>query len=192
MERNGIPTTYHNYKFRSRLEATWACFFDQCGWKWKYEPFDYDGYIPDFALLLPAGNVLAEVKPCLSLKDMKDHTKKIDDSPWNGEALILGVGLLQTESAWNRYLGLIGHYDIGPSRVWEPCAIHFCAEVFSDNPGHTGFHPTDGGWWCRYGGKTCDHKWYISPEEEFDSRWAHAQNMVQWAPKMFGLADAAR
>jgi hypothetical protein len=49
-----IETEYKGYRFRSRLEARWAVFFDECGFKWEYEPegFDVDGvkYLPDFRL----------------------------------------------------------------------------------------------------------------------------------------------
>ena len=31
----GIPTVYDLVRFRSRLEAKWARFFDFCGWKWS-------------------------------------------------------------------------------------------------------------------------------------------------------------
>lgn len=47
---NAIPTVYADVQMRSRLEATWAAFFDQMGWKWSYEPVDLDGWIPDFVL----------------------------------------------------------------------------------------------------------------------------------------------
>jgi len=53
-------TMYAGCLFRSRLEATWAAFFDICGIKWVYEPFDLPGWSPDFLL---SDNVLAEVKP---------------------------------------------------------------------------------------------------------------------------------
>lgn len=56
----GIPTVYAGIQFRSRLEARWAAFFDQCGWRWEYEPFDLPGWIPDFML---EGRVAVEVKP---------------------------------------------------------------------------------------------------------------------------------
>ena len=50
-----IDTIYNGYKFRSRLEARWAVFFDAAGIKYEYEPegFDLgDGclYLPDFYL----------------------------------------------------------------------------------------------------------------------------------------------
>lgn len=57
------PTTYAGVEFRSRLEATWAAFFDICGVKWEYEPVDLDGWVPDFSLKLSGALVLAEVKP---------------------------------------------------------------------------------------------------------------------------------
>lgn len=45
-----IPTVYRGIQMRSRLEAKWACCFDQLGWTWEYEPFDLKGWIPDFIL----------------------------------------------------------------------------------------------------------------------------------------------
>ena len=50
-----IETEYKGYRFRSRLEARWAVFFDACGVRWEYEPEGYvltDGqyYLPDFLL----------------------------------------------------------------------------------------------------------------------------------------------
>ncbi|SRR6266581_1890630 len=50
-----IETVYNGYRFRSRLEARWAVFFDTLGIEYRYEPegFDLDGiwYLPDFFLL---------------------------------------------------------------------------------------------------------------------------------------------
>lgn len=63
-----IPTMYAGVQFRSRLEARWAAFFDLAGWRWEYEPFDLEGYIPDFRVQVLSGLlriddwVLAEVK----------------------------------------------------------------------------------------------------------------------------------
>jgi hypothetical protein len=62
-----IETIYQGYRFRSRLEARWAVFFDALGVKWEYERegFDLGGelgyYLPDF--YLPKFNTWAEVKP---------------------------------------------------------------------------------------------------------------------------------
>ena len=47
-----IETCYKGYRFRSRLEARWAVFFDALGLEWQYEAegYDLDGdwYLPDF------------------------------------------------------------------------------------------------------------------------------------------------
>ena len=61
-----IDTHYKGYKFRSRLEARWAVFFDTLGLKWEYEKegFEFnDGtrYLPDF--WLSEVKMWAEVKP---------------------------------------------------------------------------------------------------------------------------------
>ena len=56
------PTLYKGIRFRSRLEARWAVFFDALGIEWTYEP-NVDGapagYLPDFDL----GHFYFEVKP---------------------------------------------------------------------------------------------------------------------------------
>lgn len=61
-----IATQYKGYRFRSRLEARWAVFFDALGIEWQYEAEFYDlgaagGYIPDF--WFPKHKAWAEVKP---------------------------------------------------------------------------------------------------------------------------------
>ena len=59
---NAIPTKYRGRNYRSRLEARWAAFFDMVGWTYEYEPIDFNGWIPDFAII--GKEVLfVEVKP---------------------------------------------------------------------------------------------------------------------------------
>jgi hypothetical protein len=60
-----IETVYNGYRFRSRLEARWAVFFDTLGIPYEYEFEGYqldDGamYLPDF--LLPDQDVFVEIK----------------------------------------------------------------------------------------------------------------------------------
>ncbi len=47
---------YGGIWFRSRLEAQWACFFDQAKWKWDYEPMDLAGWTPTFRVEFPCGH----------------------------------------------------------------------------------------------------------------------------------------
>ena len=52
---NPIETKYRGYKFRSRLEARWAVFFDAMSIEFQYEPEGFKlksgWYLPDFWLL---------------------------------------------------------------------------------------------------------------------------------------------
>lgn len=86
-EVSTIDTRYNGYRFRSRLEARWAIFFDQMGVTYLFEPegFELGGvkYLPDFRLTEGVKvygetdrllNVWAEVKPSLIL-DEEDRQK---------------------------------------------------------------------------------------------------------------------
>lgn len=60
-----IETEYKGYRFRSRLEARWAVFFDTAGIPWDYEPEGYElstgeRYLPDF--YLPNERLFVEIK----------------------------------------------------------------------------------------------------------------------------------
>lgn len=61
--KKGIPTKYRGRQYRSRLEARWAAMFDMLGWKYEYEPFDLNGWIPDFVINGIDYFSLVEVKP---------------------------------------------------------------------------------------------------------------------------------
>ena len=79
-----IPTTYSGHKFRSRLEARWAVFFDAAGIRWIYEPegipLPFGWYLPDF--ILPEHGWLIEIKPRMNNRRPKhrvfvwQHTTK--------------------------------------------------------------------------------------------------------------------
>jgi hypothetical protein len=65
---SAIETRYKGYRFRSRLEARWAMFYDLVGMPWTYEtePVSVHGeaYLPDFRLHFGAARLLVthEVK----------------------------------------------------------------------------------------------------------------------------------
>jgi hypothetical protein len=93
-KQHGIPTVYRGVQYRSRLEARWAAFFDLMGWKYQYEPFDLNGWIPDFILGSGTRSILVEIKPILPVYDHPvDITEKIDCSDDEHEVLILGCSI---------------------------------------------------------------------------------------------------
>ena len=67
-----IETNYMGCRFRSRLEARWAVFFDSLGWDWEYEKQGYTigwreddeiPWLPDFEIVTPSGqHFYVEVK----------------------------------------------------------------------------------------------------------------------------------
>ena len=63
-----IETRYAGRRFRSRLEARWAVFFDSLGVTWEYEPEgflvgdDKRAYLPDFKIQTAFGEWWIEVK----------------------------------------------------------------------------------------------------------------------------------
>jgi hypothetical protein len=80
MDIKPIETKYKGYKFRSRLEARWAVFFDAVGIEWEYETEGYqfdDGtkYLPDF--YLPESKQFFEVKGIMTETDMQKIKKLI-------------------------------------------------------------------------------------------------------------------
>ena len=83
-----IETVYKGYKFRSRLEARWAVFFEELGLDWSYEVEGFNlpsgaRYLPDFFIknhdncydywyeIKPKG-----AKPCQRLRSSQIHYAK--------------------------------------------------------------------------------------------------------------------
>lgn len=93
-----IETQYKGYRFRSRLEARWAVFFDSLGLIWTYEQEGYnlDGvwYLPDFYLssheiyveIKPEGMSPFELSKCELLANSSGKAVlAIQGNPWPGE-----------------------------------------------------------------------------------------------------------
>jgi len=71
-----IQTNYRGYRFRSRLEARWAVFFDALDLSFEYEKEGFildDGtpYLPDF--WLPALQLWVEIKGELTVDETEKH-----------------------------------------------------------------------------------------------------------------------
>ena len=95
-----IETIYGGYRFRSRLEARWAVFFDALGIKWVYEPEGYDlgrlgYYLPDF--WLPGIGCFGEVKP-----------KKFTEEEWDKSSSLPDYCLILGDLPDNRYFNVAG------------------------------------------------------------------------------------
>jgi hypothetical protein len=96
MQHRAIETRYKGYRFRSRLEARWAVFFDHLGWPWEYEPEGYElpggvRFLPDFRV---AGYIV-EIKPTTPTEDEKTKAKLLSQSL--GEPVVFGIGLPDAE-----------------------------------------------------------------------------------------------
>ena len=127
-----IETEYKGYKFRSRLEARWAIFFDAIGVRWEYEPEGYgmeDGtvYLPDFLIHDVCGQVndklWVEVKGELTREDFHKVWSFVysdgDDQPPRNPTLIVG-NIPDGDSFWelesfvdNAACCSLGLFDLG-------------------------------------------------------------------------------
>ncbi len=172
----GIPTLYRGVRFRSRTEARWASFFDELGWKWLYEPSDLAGYIPDFALLFEVP-LLVEVKAALTVEELAAHQRKVEDSGWDGEALILGLAPWDMDSAqpligWFGERERIGEHlewSWGDARLFE-CLSCGCPSVLA----------ACGSWHCRACGDGTGNEHVGAVLSTVAAKWAQASNRVQW------------
>jgi hypothetical protein len=95
-----IETVYNGYRFRSRLEARWAVFFDTLGIKYEYEKegYDLDGvwYLPDFWLpgvSLRGGKdgIWCEIKSEQPTKGEERLCQLLNKSTGFGAVLVVGL-----------------------------------------------------------------------------------------------------
>lgn len=96
MTIKAIETSYKGYRFRSRLEARWAVFFDALKIKWEYEQegfklSDNTSYLPDFYLPTFEGGIYVEVKP-----DGDPFIKARQFSIDSGRSILLAEGVPTT------------------------------------------------------------------------------------------------
>ena len=105
-----IPTKYRGITYRSRLEARWAVFFELLGWGVTYEPFDGNGYIPDFVIHSEKLAVLVEVKPASTKAELLSNQDKVllgTQGIWSGRVLLLGLSPFAIINDGDTYLGLM-------------------------------------------------------------------------------------
>ena len=150
------PTIYSGVAFRSRLEARWAAFFDLAKLKWQYEPYDLNGWTPDFLLTITCSHsecfgkhdLLIEVKPFSSIAQFKGHPCM--DYPYG-----------QNDSCGNL-----------KNSIQIPA---HASAAFGNDVNTTFFEMAHGA-----GGGSFDITYFVNDSEEL---WVKAGNMVQWKPK---------
>jgi ribosomal protein L37AE/L43A len=157
-----IPTTYRGVRFRSRLEARYAVFFDEVGWPWQYEPIDLIGYIPDFILGFEQGDVLFEVKG--SVEEEDTAKAKIEASGWSKEAVVAPGDIAGTRLGSLLEANLRGF-------EWSDADLFFCISC-----GQVSLHSGNGSWHCRRCGESEGHVGVFDPRPAMLA----ASNRVQY------------
>lgn len=117
-----IETKYAGCRFRSRLEARWAVFFDELGLQWEFEPEGFElgnglKYLPDFLVRFQSGDrdgFYFEIKPTLP----------------NEKAILKCHNLAQGLNLQREAEGMDRRY------VWMLCG----------SPGHPELYPENGVW----------------------------------------------
>jgi hypothetical protein len=88
MDIKPIETRYAGCRFRSRLEARWAVFFDHLGVRWEYEPEGYrlnsGPYLPDFLLRGLTGDASNDGRTWFEVK----HEEVGEDVRWRELAAV--------------------------------------------------------------------------------------------------------
>lgn len=165
------PTMYNGVMFRSRLEATWAAYFDLMRWEWEYEPIDLVGWVPDFYVKFPClhsecngyHELYVEVKPFRSIKEFEATSAARFLKNCNLEICFPGYtfpavayfGLNPNVSEWE-----MGHGAGGGIENLENWRHVLESNWMTDKDGLSG-------------------EWV---EKNIDSVWKQAQNITRWKP----------
>jgi len=191
-----IPTHYAGLQFRSRLEARWACFFDQLGIRWDYEPIDLPGMIPDF--VLPDLGFMLEVKPTYDVSELALRREDLHRRalPWIMEereaalraldaddslhvsftdAVLADIDLIKHgfDSVDGRRVAVVGS-DLFTDPADDSCSLDGRLYVVTDNG--------------RYALAPFDYDFPHAKSADVLLAWRRAQNATQWRPDRDGSA----
>jgi hypothetical protein len=178
-----ITTLFDGIEYRSRLEARWAAFFGRIGWQTTYEPFDGDGYIPDF-LVHGDRPLLVEVKPAVTLDDFHAPVAKLTSGlteHWTHDILVVGADPLPSISSdvWDQFpvAGVLGEYGHGAgwwfsTALWSDCEQCHRPAVWHDQ-GNYATRP------CCANSRG-DHSGWLNTSRIIREAWGDACNDVKW------------
>ena len=133
-----VPTSYAGHRFRSRLEARWAVFFDTLGVAWQYEPEAFvlpsgQRYLPDFRL--PEQQAWVEVKP--SDTDDMSKTEEFAECVPTSDRVFGFLGPIPP----------VSHINCAGQCYMDPC----CAHIYLLAPGWDNSYA-----WCTCSGRHYD------------------------------------
>ena len=175
-----IPTIgVREIQFRSRLEAQWASVFEQLMWNWEYEPFDMNGYIPDFIITFNNGKeLLVEVKGMMNVwekeEECENYIIKIRNSGWNNYFVVVG-GNVDYECS-DIHIGLFGDmsdYDVNLRLELHENDYDWC--IIDRYEYDIGLSNNE---------KITDHSdRNKNTHKIFKKIWSNAKNSVQWKGK---------
>ena len=124
-----IETAYKGYRFRSRLEARWAVFFDTLGLEYSYEPEGFalpsgnylpDFWLPDVNLRTTAGGpgLWVEIKPVETSDERLEQLAVQSKIP---VALVIGLPFIDDYGVVDEHGS--GHYEYSGERGWDNCMV---------------------------------------------------------------------
>lgn len=191
----GIETKVLGTTFRSRLEARWALMFTALGWDWEYEPFDADGYIPDFAII---GDVpfLVEIKPCADTKSMApaaiDAARSLISAEITAFDSVAVLGLTPTPQRtlepWGGYgdpvpAGVVVQ-DLQPCEDWTPTLDVVLDDVrelaWAYEAGCLNVWANGCGGWHRLPSGKPHKPNAVENAVEIQEAWRHVRDVTRW------------
>lgn len=116
-----IETWFRGYRFRSRLEARWACFLTEAGVPFEYEAqgYTFDGhfYLPDF--WLPIQNCWCEIKPADPTEEERYRAERVGDGTGKRMYVLVGEPMPKDECLALPYQtpGFERHFLVSPE--WD-------------------------------------------------------------------------
>ena len=208
-----IETVYNGLRFRSRLEARWAVFFDAANIKYEYEPdgFEFNGekYLPDF--YLPEHEAYIEVKPDnkLVLDDIARAANVICRATLSRLIILSSIPKINNKTgiwAYNCF-----YYNAAEGGVlWRPAIFHLHPKFSSIITGIIPLRKRERNlrWWKKYpelpipGADLAMVEGYVHPDDagpywpdyktDYPYYMAEAEVEYEFAKKAYDKARTAR